>query len=103
MTADGYDEVYVPMVTGYRYDELGSSCEGYKEYVNPATKSVLFGLTGFKLHQSADKGHDYAFLIFCVDVEVLVALPTERPIPELVSFDYSHAANEAKVEISIAF
>ena len=71
-TADGYDEVYVPMVAGYRYNELGLSCEGYKEYVNPATKPVLFGLTssvrlhrvttGFKLHQSADEGHDHGFL-----------------------------------------
>ena len=110
-TTDGYECVNIPMVAGYRYNEVGSSCVGYKEYVNPASQPMLFGLTssvrlhrvttGFKLHQSADEGHDHSFLNNYIDPEVLVALPTSRPIPDLFSFDCLHAAKEAKVLIRI--
>ena len=72
---------------------------------------MLFGLmssvrlhsvtTGYKLHQSADEGHDHSFLNNYIDPEVLVALPTSRPIPDLFSFDCLHAAKEAKVLIRI--
>ena len=101
-----FDAIMIPMVSGYRYKEIGTFM-GHKKYHNPPRSPLTFGLTaaislhavttGYQLQQPFEGG--YAYLSGHIQPDVVVAIPTAGPLHDFSSFDFRRALSEAKVHI----
>ena len=79
----GFTAILIPMVCGYKYNEVGAFM-GHKKYHNPPSEPLTFGLTaaislhavttGYQLQQQSDGRH--AYLLGHTQPDVVVAIPT---------------------------
>ncbi len=107
----GFDVTYVPMMAGMKFKEIGKH-SGYACFVYPASEPVLFALTGevclhgvttgFRLREKSEEAN-FSFLATHINPHEMVVIPTDGPIPQLNSFDYSQAAKASQVRISLHF
>ena len=103
-TGKNLTAILVPMVSGYKYNEIGTFM-GHKKYHNTPAEPLTFGLTagislhavttGYQLQQPFE--HGYAYLSGHIQPNVVVAIPTARPLHDFSAFDFSRAFQQAQV------